>query len=112
MDALRSGISLIDVSSVDTRYSVMDMKSERTGTASMTKSTSERSSRLVVQLNRSRAAFASSFDIRCFDTSFSSSLSVGDSKIHGSSGTPRSSDGRYLRTSSPCQWTLVNYLPV
>lgn len=41
----------------------------------MTKSTSERSSSVVLVTSRSRAAVASSFEIRCFDTSFSRSFS-------------------------------------
>lgn len=46
-----------------------------TGTASMTKSTSESWSMLVVVDIRSLAAVASSLDIRCLLTSFSNSLS-------------------------------------
>ena len=45
------------------------------GTASIAKSTLERSSILVVGVSRSRAAVASSWDIRPFETSFSSNLS-------------------------------------
>lgn len=46
------------------------------GTASITKSTLERSSILVLAVSRSRAAVASPLDIRSLDTSFSSSLSA------------------------------------
>ena len=47
-----------------------------TGTASMTKSTSESASMSVVVLIRARVAVDSSFDKRCFATSFSKSLSI------------------------------------
>ena len=47
------------------------------GTASMMKSALERSSIFVVGERRERAESASDWEIRCFDTSFSSSLSVG-----------------------------------
>ena len=46
------------------------------GTASITKSTLERSSIFVVGESRSRAAVASFLDIRSFETSFSSNLSA------------------------------------
>lgn len=48
-----------------------------TGTASMTMSTSDRSSILVVVVRRPLVAVASSFDILSFATSFSSNLSAG-----------------------------------
>ena len=47
-----------------------------TGIASITKSASESILISVVPFSRARAASASDFDIRCFATSFSSSLSV------------------------------------
>lgn len=87
IEALRSGISLIVVSSGNTRFSANGIRRGRTGTASMTKSTSERLSRLVVELSRSRAAVASSFDIRCFETSFSKSLSNALNQTNIPSGT-------------------------
>ena len=46
------------------------------GTASMTKSTLDRSSIFVVEERRFLHASASSLDILCFETSFSRSLSV------------------------------------
>lgn len=46
------------------------------GTASMTKSTSERSSIFVVVVRRERAVEASDWEMRCLETSFSRSLSV------------------------------------
>jgi hypothetical protein len=49
---------------------------QSTGTASMTKSTSERSSREVLELILCRVAAASSLDILCLPTSFSKSLSA------------------------------------
>jgi hypothetical protein len=48
----------------------------RTGTASMTKSTSDRSSSLVLEVNRSLVALASSLDILPLPMSFSRSLSA------------------------------------
>lgn len=48
----------------------------RTGTASITKSTSDRSSIFVLAINRSLAAAASSLEIRPLPTSFSRSLSA------------------------------------
>ena len=47
------------------------------GTASIMKSALERSSILVVGERRERAESASDWEIRCFDTFFSNSLSVG-----------------------------------
>ena len=52
------------------------------GTASMMKSALERSSIFVVGERRERAESASDWEIRCFDTSFSSSLSVGVSALN------------------------------
>jgi hypothetical protein len=46
------------------------------GTASITKSTSDRSSSLVLEVSRSLTTAASSFEIRPFPTSFSRSLSA------------------------------------
>ncbi len=46
------------------------------GTASMTKSTLERSSIFVVVVRRERAVVASDWEMRCLKTSFSRSLSV------------------------------------
>jgi hypothetical protein len=55
---------------------ILDLRSKTSGTASMTKSTSDRSSSLVLDVKRSRAADASSFDILPLPTSFSRSLSA------------------------------------
>jgi hypothetical protein len=55
---------------------ILCLRSSISGTASITKSTSERSSREVLDVRRSRAAVASSLVMRPFPTSFSSSLSA------------------------------------
>jgi hypothetical protein len=55
---------------------ILDLRSGISGTASMTKSTSDKSSRDVLDVRRSRVAAASSFDMRPLPTSFSRSLSA------------------------------------
>jgi hypothetical protein len=69
--AFNSGISCLELAQ-HTRISAP----ERTGTASITKSTSERSSMEVLEVNLPLVASASSFDILCLPTSFSRSLSA------------------------------------
>jgi hypothetical protein len=55
---------------------ILLLRSGISGTASMTKSTSDKSSSFVLDVSRSRAAVASSFDMRPLPTSFSRSLSA------------------------------------
>lgn len=55
---------------------ILCLSSGISGTASITKSTSDKSSRLVLEVRRSLAAAASSLEIRPFPTSFSSSFSA------------------------------------
>jgi hypothetical protein len=55
---------------------ILVFRSGISGTASMTKSTSDRSSRDVLVVRRSRVAWASSSDILCLETSFARSLSA------------------------------------
>lgn len=55
---------------------ILCLRSGISGTASITKSTSDRSSIDVLEVNRSLAAAASSFEILPFPTSFSRSLSA------------------------------------
>lgn len=58
-----------------------NLRSEHTGTASITKSTSDRSSIEVLEVSLPLAASASSLDILCLLTSFSRSLSANFSPL-------------------------------
>ena len=79
------------------------------GTASITKSTLERSSSLVVGESRERAESASDWEIRFLDTSFSKSLSR--SSVSIAHQYTYLSVNKYLQTASLCLVMLAKYRP-